>query len=81
MHVCFILLGKVKVKFAVYVTIMAYDLNAMLIRDFNNCNNNTRIFLLPCLLLLILTGNCIILLPPKYNEPENRIRNGTVSIY
>ena len=29
-------------------------LNAMLIRDFNNCNNNTRIFLLPCLLLLIL---------------------------
>ena len=29
-------------------------LNAILIRDFNNCNNNTRIFLLPCLLLLIL---------------------------
>ena len=27
------------------------------------------------------TVNCIILLPPKYNEPENRIRNGTVSIY
>ena len=29
-------------------------LNAILIRDFNNCNNNARIFLLPCLLLLIL---------------------------
>ena len=70
MHVCFILLGKVKGKFAVYVTIMAYDLNAMLIRDFNNCNNNTRIFLLPCLLLLILTGNCIILLPQSTMNPK-----------
>ena len=34
------------------------------------CNNNTRIFLLPCLLLLILTGNCIILLPQSTMNPK-----------